>query len=353
LESGEFWALGRAISRIPVLFHAGPIQTSHPKMGEFVPPVRVPVNIQKLLPSFAELVDQATDDGMTPEELRTEIERLKEMVTRLTAEAAIDGEPVVQQLTVEQMREILAPEIQATFEAEARKMVKPLWDWAKATHNTITSVELPPKLVLPRITVAPDVQDRHEKATDRSRVAAELVLKPRSQGLSTMALAQAKTTTKAREAGLKAGMVNILTTVAAWYPKGLSETQVAMQVGMKSGGSTLRQYRGSLVSMGYLERRDGWLYVTSAGLEVLGGKPKAPKSQADVIELWMAVLKKGQRELLTLLVQSRSIKLSTLATQAGMTPGGSTFRQYMGTLKTTGLVNVYDGVATLNKIELP
>lgn len=80
LEPGNFYALGRAISKERIMVKIGPVQTSHPEIsgGKFkvtVPPP--PDKIKKLLPKLKDLPKQAEDKARTVAEFQKEIRSLK------------------------------------------------------------------------------------------------------------------------------------------------------------------------------------------------------------------------------------------------------------------------------------
>ncbi len=80
LEPGDFYALGRAISKERVVVRVGSVQTKHPELGQAEcatgrPPS--PEKIKALLPKLADLPKEIEQKAQTDNELRAEIRALK------------------------------------------------------------------------------------------------------------------------------------------------------------------------------------------------------------------------------------------------------------------------------------
>jgi hypothetical protein len=82
-EPGNFWALGRAVSKERILVRVGPVQTTHAEPGSAkhaaeAPPT--PDKVKALLPKLADLPKAAEEKAKTEADLRQEIRSLKAQV---------------------------------------------------------------------------------------------------------------------------------------------------------------------------------------------------------------------------------------------------------------------------------
>ncbi len=95
-DPGDFWALGRAITKDRILVKVGHVQTTHPEPGSTKHAVGVPpppARIKHLLPKLADLPKEAEQKAKNESELRKEIQTL-----RIQLKAAQKATPVVKPL---------------------------------------------------------------------------------------------------------------------------------------------------------------------------------------------------------------------------------------------------------------
>ena len=82
LPPGNFYGLGRAISKEMIKIQVGPVITTHPEMGTYtMEPPPTPEKIRSLLPMLADLPKMAEEKVRTEAELRGEIRALKVQLT--------------------------------------------------------------------------------------------------------------------------------------------------------------------------------------------------------------------------------------------------------------------------------
>ena len=83
LEPGNFFALGRAISKERILVQVGGIETMHPKAFEkhVLAPPPAPDKIKALLPKLADLPKEAEDKARSEADFRREIRELRAKLT--------------------------------------------------------------------------------------------------------------------------------------------------------------------------------------------------------------------------------------------------------------------------------
>jgi hypothetical protein len=85
LESGQFWSFGPALVKAPALFTIGPVQTTHPKVGDrkAMPAPPPTAKIRALLPQLADLPAEAEEKARTEADLRRELATARATITRL------------------------------------------------------------------------------------------------------------------------------------------------------------------------------------------------------------------------------------------------------------------------------
>jgi len=94
IDPGNFWALGRAISKDRVLVNIGDVQTTHPESGSAKHSAEPPpptAKIKALLPKLSDLPQEAEKKAKTESDLRLEISQLKREL--LARPASVVPEP--------------------------------------------------------------------------------------------------------------------------------------------------------------------------------------------------------------------------------------------------------------------
>jgi hypothetical protein len=142
---------------------------------------------------------------------------------------------------------------------------------------------------------------------------------------------------------LKAGERKMLAAFVQFAPAGgtLTRTQLSILAGLRGG--TFDRYLSTLRGAGYVSSNGpGDLAITPAGQEyVVAAGMHRPPSREDLIGMWMAKLKAGERTMLeVLLAHPRGLPRDELEQQADY--HGGTFDRYLSTLKGAGLA-VWDG----------
>ncbi|HEY0076837.1 MAG TPA: DUF87 domain-containing protein [Abditibacteriaceae bacterium] len=110
LQPGQFYAYGPAISQEVALIQTGEVLTSHPdssKSGAYTPPPP-PTAIKELLAQFADLPEQAEEQGRSIEELRATVAELRaELKKQPEPKTEIVQVPVVEPERVEQLKNLV------------------------------------------------------------------------------------------------------------------------------------------------------------------------------------------------------------------------------------------------------
>ena len=109
---------------------------------------------------------------------------------------------------------------------------------------------------------------------------------------------------------------------------------------MKAGG-TFSTYINELLRAGYLDERNGRVYVTKSGRDYLGPNvPDCPQTAQDILAVWHKEFRAGGQRMLDIIVDAYpdSVSRQQLAEESGITAGG-TFSTYLNELKRAELVD--------------
>jgi hypothetical protein len=151
---------------------------------------------------------------------------------------------------------------------------------------------------------------------------------------------------------LNSGARRMLAAIAQWYPKGITEGQVAAQASIKRTGGTFGTYKSHLVTGGFVEIRDGLWYATRAGCDLVGrDNLRAPRTTAEVVQLWESKLNGGARRMLHALIRHRGkpITRQQLAAESDISESGGTFGTYLSHLRTADLIVQQGGMIAANR----
>lgn len=146
---------------------------------------------------------------------------------------------------------------------------------------------------------------------------------------------------------LRAGERKMLA-VLAQHPAGLTRQQLATLSRFSVKGGTFGAYLGVLKREGLADDDGARLTLTARGRENLGlgGDGLVPPATTEeVLAIWRAELRAGERAMLDCLVQAYPGALSKaeLAEITGFTASGGTFSAYLGVLRRNGLIEVNGG----------
>lgn len=147
------------------------------------------------------------------------------------------------------------------------------------------------------------------------------------------------------EVKLRGKSIEMLRVCARMYPKGLTEAQVASQVGMKRSGGTWGDYKSLLKTSGSLRIEGGLWYATAEGMRRAGQDiPAAPSTTAEVLAMWLPKMRGKAKDMLRLLVESGGEPMSReeLGQAVGVSTSGGTFGDYLSLLRTADLI-ITDG----------
>lgn len=313
MPPGRFYGFGRAISTEPVLIRVGPVQTSHPEPGSSphgAAPPPAPAAIRHLLPQLADLPRVAAAEARTEEELRGEIGRLRR---------ELEARPKVAEVRVQFQRVPYVPPRVTEDLVKLDKDGRALLDRVQHLHSFVKTF-------------------LNDLAADTSEPVA-----PEAQPSTTLVSPPSPPKERAANGEFPRGAREILQTLAARHPTSLKRTQIATLVRMTPKGSTLRTYLGKLSTAGLVTRSDNDYAITSTGLAMAGPSQK-PASPADLVALWRGKLTGKAKDMLEIFAAEHGpLGKHVIAERLGLDPAGSTFRTYLGHLRTNGLVRKTTG----------
>lgn len=335
LEPGNFFALGRAITKERLLVHVGDVETSHEiedsKYGSEAPPT--PDKIKELLPKLADLPKQAEEKAKTEAELRSEIRSLK---------AQLRTQPTV----AKEVKVVDREAIQRAVNQAALQFNNQLAHLKKALANIAESAAKAANIQAPKI---------KEVSFDKISVLPTLSVALPNRTEAKPYTPQYARTRRPSEMGdnanskFRSGAERMLAALATWHPNGMTEGQMRAHAGLKKSG-TFSAYMSDL-RKGYIEERDGLVFATQEGLNYCEYIPAAPQSTEEVLAIWNPKLRDGARRMLDALVQKAGEPISKeeLGDLAQLQKSG-TFSAYLSDLKTARLAVVNrDGTVAANK----
>jgi hypothetical protein len=128
----------------------------------------------------------------------------------------------------------------------------------------------------------------------------------------------------------------------------LTRDQLGTLAGMSTRSGTFANYLGALRTNGFVVDRGKRLAITDAGDEFIGPVDVVPPTTNELLAVWSGKLKKGAREMLQILVDAypNAVLRDQLGELAGISPRSGTFANYLGSLRSNGLVDDRDdGIA--------
>jgi hypothetical protein len=140
---------------------------------------------------------------------------------------------------------------------------------------------------------------------------------------------------------LRGASQKMLAVCARMHPAGITEAQVAMQSGMKRTSGTFGDYKSLLKTSGCIDIRDGVWTATKEGMRRAGTSiARAPRTTAEVLELWTPKLRGKSKDMLNVLVGTphRGFTRAELAKACDMEASSGTFGDYLSLLRTAGLI---------------
>jgi hypothetical protein len=337
LEPGNFYALGRAISKTRILFKVRSAQTTHPepgKVSKIAVPELPPHKLRDLLPKLADLPKAAEERQKTVAELQAMIRRLEAEVRAKPAPApAAPAKPSIQ--VKPQIVEV--PVLSAAQAKELHKLAEKIEKYKGDLGWTSQRLEMAAAAIRSSIATVSDSVDK----ADRIRKAVPAPAAPRAP-----LPIKPHTPRPAVEGEVKllAGERKMLQVLAQFSPGTRTKSQLGSLSGYTPSGGTFGTYLSTLRKNGLItEDMGGSLKITEEGFAALGGDiPPAPSSPDALLEMWRSKLLMGERKMLDALVEAypNTMTRQELGERTGYSADGGTFGTYLSTLRRNGLAVV-------------
>lgn len=130
----------------------------------------------------------------------------------------------------------------------------------------------------------------------------------------------------------------ILAALAARHPTTLTKVQLATLAGYAPSGGGFNNAMGELKGKELIERDGDSFAITAAGLKVTP-RGQAPRTPAELVDFWCSKLTGRARDMLRLLSRARQpLTKEQIAHEVGMEVSAGGFNNYLGTLRSNGLV---------------
>lgn len=361
LEPGHFYAFGPAISRDVVELVAGPVTTTHRKVGERVPrPVAPREAVRKTLAKLADLPKEAAEEARSIDEARKQIAELRREIA-----AAKKAAPAPKEKRVEVP--VLAPKTAEILAKAAGKLAQDAQLVAAASKDVLAALARVPAGVpldsrtahlarpefarggvLPASSRAGGSEGGREVTMPVPRRMPIADPRPPSQfGDSSSyprASSRAAHAQSAGNAQLGRAERSLLTVLAQ------RDVSTAIQLAVLSGyskkSSTFTNALGALRSQGLAVGGGDAIRITDAGRAALGPVEPLPKGRA-LVEYWLGKVSKAESALLRALLEAgpqADLTNEQLAERSGYSVTSSSFTNALGALRTLELAVGYGAI---------
>lgn len=329
LEPGNFFALGRAISRERVLVRVAEIKSAHGQEAlkyELSPPPP-PEKIKALLPKLADLPKQAEEQARTVAECKAEIRSLKAQLRSRPMQEV--QPPATDQRAVERAAAATMRAFKGSMGQLQRRIAEQRAVLDKCAK--LAAQELSREL--------PDVKaDGAVEAVQVVHTNAPVIASARPAAMRGADSNSPKSDSDAPK--LKAGAVKMLEILGQWNPDPRTRDQLGALSGFSPTGGTFSEYLSILRRNGYISENGNGLHITDEGLATLPQIPERPDSPEELIVLWKSKFKAGVGRMLDCLVEvyPHGISREELGEKSGFTASGGTFSEYLSMLRRARLI---------------
>jgi uncharacterized protein len=354
---GNFWALGRAISKKRILIEVGDVATTHPKPGaaHSAEPPPPPEKVKGLLPKLADLPQVAETKARTEVEMRREIRDLNTKLAIAQKQKAVPAQVVKgdprQARIIQQLRTALedAKKLMAKFQSQAiQPAVINMQQVEAAVKDAVTRIvrlseqsssqQLKQFEQLKR--EAKPLLDRLQKLLDMPISATPMV--PAS------ALAQAPNEIPAQVEppsieGITRPQSFILSALAEFQAIGLRDiarAPLAARSGASPNSSSFANNLSSLRTKGLVEFGAGKVQLTTEGAQTIGSRSVAltPEEMRSSIN---KLLTSPQRLIMDALYNAwpSSLTRDELAEKVGASSLSSSFGNNLSAMRAIGVVD--------------
>jgi hypothetical protein len=366
LEPGNFFALGRAISRERILIQVRGVETTHPKAFEkhTAPLPPTPEKIKNLLPQLADLPAEAEKKAQTEAEYKREIRELKHKLSAAEktkpAQVQVSKADPTQARAIQQLRaaledvmRVLAKITMKGFEGDAVKTE----DIEAALKKAAVEIG---RLAASKITAQQKEFDALKKDLDRVMRRAKALLEGdntvtvgvsvvKNEPVSIHSVGQ-RTPTPTREPrtivaldGLTAPQSRILKSLAEFAAIGIARVArnwVAARSGASATSSSFSNNLGTLRSGGLIDYENGKILLTTTGKEK-AGVIEAPLTPEEMADSCKSLLTLPQIAIFDALYRAypRSMAREEIATATGASVTSSSFSNNLGMMRSAGMID--------------
>jgi uncharacterized protein len=332
LDPGNFYAIGRAITRERLLLKVGPVQTTHPRAGQtrIHKPPPAPQSIAKLLPQLEDLPKEAEQRANTERELRSKIRTLEaELRTAKSAipKAAAPAKPVVDVAAIRAMgksegRRQLARELLAN----AGTMQRTLEMHGKIVKAFADKLEEESKRDLPKAAAAPVSPQPRQPS-------------PPPPPPPPRRSAPADEERNGDSAGARTPTFQALLSTLAQNPNGLDRRRLAVLSKTSIRSSSFDKALAALRREQLIDGSDP-IRITDLGIREAGEVPPPP-SGPELVEHFMRQLTPTAQGLLKVLVEAngRPLSLDELSSRSGFSRTSSSFDKGIALLRALKLAS--------------
>ena len=367
LNPGQFYAFGRAISKVRELITVGDIQTRHPESGKaarYSEPPPMPEAVAKLLPKLADLPKEAEDKARTEAEYKREIRELRMKVkaaerAQASAAPATAGKTVIkadpqQARTIQQLRTALEDAVKIIAKINAIGFegtdVKPE-EISAAIEKAATEVG---KLAGQKIAMKRRELEKLQEEVNRLLAKLQARLGDENVQISVDVTKNEPVTVRtapeprpirepASVDGITQSQMKILQAAAEFHAIGIpdvSKKWLAARSGASHKSSAYSNNLGALRSRGLLDYRSGQVFLTPAGLElavpqqeVLGREQMAASCKNLLTSSQCAIFDALYR------AYPNGMNREDLAQAAGASPTSSAFSNNLGAMRSAGMID--------------
>lgn len=325
LEPGNFYAYGPALSKAPQLIKVGPVSTSHPSQADRVAlsPLAPPSEkVKALLSKLGDLPAEVEKKQQTEADLRQEVKVLKAAL-KVPAEPARIEVPAVTETQIKDLTNAAQRLVMA--QRDISSVVEQLEAFGR---DIIAALD---RVVRSKSAHGSGATARQNPATIHVNIPTFL----RSEVI-------AKSRQVATGASLTGPESAVLHAIAWWYEAGIEQpTQVAVafKAGYVASGSSYRNARGHLNTLGLIRIEGKAIHLTDEGTRRVGVTdifPTALHLQNEV----RGMLSGPEVALLQPLIEHYPAYMAgeDLAEKSGYAMDGSSFRNARGHLRSLGLI---------------
>lgn len=371
LEPGNFYALGRAITKEIELVHIGAIETPHGHDAlkyELKPPPPTE-KVREWLKKLGDLPKQAEEEARTTADFKKQIRDLKaELSKRPNAQAiseaeercrnqspiAVNAEAIRLAVAASQLRNFQAFEqklrgIRRRVEALSKAPLGAFDQWRDEALTLvdmeITGIDALRKQISGEKSKKGAGQQNivSVSAFERAGTSHQQVTRPKLIYEVAQSKHRAPSDPNSSDGAIGGPERRILRALSELVSIGKLDPpkeMVAAWSGYSPNGGAFQNPLGKLNTSALVRRNSGLVAITDAGLELIG-RCEAP-DQKEVKRRILAILDGPKRRILQVLIdQGKDVALAkdSLAEQSGYAVGGGAFQNPLGALRTAGFVD--------------